>query len=174
MIAHKYRQELGAISAGPCRNGETSAHYNWGQKWFYLHERDTRKTVHAHKPGQRDDSAEASPRDSETESEAMPMLQQPPQLPDVPPQSGGGLQDAHFRLAELLLAAASILEEITLAGGAVAGARRENWRQKRRLPQPAPRRNLKLAPFLQRAPRVTGAKRTMWVAESNHRPPRHL
>ncbi|CAN0409389.1 unnamed protein product [Lampetra fluviatilis] len=90
---------------------------------------DAGRTVRVHEPGQLDDSAETGPLDSETESEAMPALQQPPQPSDVPPRSGGGLQDAHSRFAELLLVAASILEEITRVGGAVAGERGENWRQ---------------------------------------------
>ncbi|XP_078739659.1 uncharacterized protein LOC144953020 [Lampetra fluviatilis] len=59
----------------------------------------------------------------------MSALQQPPQLSDMPPRSGGGLQDAHSRLVELQLAATSILEEITRVGGVVAGERGGNWRQ---------------------------------------------
>ncbi|XP_075930398.1 uncharacterized protein LOC142931033 [Petromyzon marinus] len=90
---------------------------------------DTRSTVHAHEPGKVDDPAVAGPLESETESGAMPALQQPLQPPGTPPQSGGGLRDAHSRLAELLLTAASILEKNTQTGGARAVERGENRRQ---------------------------------------------
>ncbi|XP_061429556.1 uncharacterized protein LOC133356194 [Lethenteron reissneri] len=47
----------------------------------------------------------------------MPTPQNPSRAPDAPLGSDTGLQDAHSRLAELLLAAASILAEITASGG---------------------------------------------------------
>ncbi|CAM9805427.1 unnamed protein product [Lampetra planeri] len=93
------------------------------KKWSCLHEMDTSKTVRAHDPGQSGNHEEMSQQASDGESEAMPTLQQPSRPPDIPLQLGGGLQDAHSRLAELLLAAASILAEITQSRGGVADER---------------------------------------------------
>ncbi|CAN0418503.1 unnamed protein product [Lampetra fluviatilis] len=90
---------------------------------------DSRKTVHTHGPGQGDDQEETSQQASDEEYEVMPTLQHPSRPPDTPLQLGGGLQNAHSRLAELLRAAASILAEITASGGGVAGDHGENWRQ---------------------------------------------
>ncbi|CAM9805634.1 unnamed protein product [Lampetra planeri] len=76
---------------------------------------------------------------SDGESEAVPTLQQPSRPPDIPLQLGCGLQDARSRLAELLLAATSILAEITQSGGGVADERGEIWRQAAALASTAPR-----------------------------------
>ncbi|CAN0284461.1 unnamed protein product [Lampetra planeri] len=101
---------------------------------------DTRKTIRTHEHGQDDDQEGTSQQASDGESEVVPTLQHSSRTPDTPLQLGDGLQDAHSRLAEFLLAAASILAEITTSGGGRAGAREENWRQTPARASTAPQR----------------------------------
>nr|XP_032809957.1 uncharacterized protein LOC116942319 isoform X1 [Petromyzon marinus]XP_032809968.1 uncharacterized protein LOC116942319 isoform X1 [Petromyzon marinus]XP_032809977.1 uncharacterized protein LOC116942319 isoform X1 [Petromyzon marinus] len=90
---------------------------------------DTRSTVRGREPGQVDDPAEAgSARAGDGtwgDAGASTAIAAAGHAATV----GGGLRDAHSRLAELLLAAASILQEITHTGGAGVGERGENRRK---------------------------------------------
>ncbi|CAM9954103.1 unnamed protein product [Lampetra planeri] len=110
---------------------------------------DTRKTIRTHEQGQGDDQEGPSQQGSDGEAEVVPTLQHPSRTPDTPLQLEDGLQDAHSRLAELLLAAASILAEITASGGGRTGSREENWRQ-----APAPCRNARIGAKISFPPRT--------------------
>ncbi|XP_078721350.1 uncharacterized protein LOC144937779 [Lampetra fluviatilis] len=95
---------------------------------------DTRKTTRTHERDREDDDV-PEPQASEGEDEELPPMQHFAAMADAPLASDTSLQDAHSRLAELLLAAASILAEITVsAGGRTTtrveeGARPEGSRQ---------------------------------------------
>ncbi|CAN0422926.1 unnamed protein product [Lampetra fluviatilis] len=96
---------------------------------------DTRKTTRTHERDREDDGVPET-QTSEGEDEELPPMQHFAAMADAPLASDTSLQDAHSRLAELLLAAAAILAEITVsAGGGTAagleeGARLEGSRQK--------------------------------------------
>ncbi|XP_061436185.1 uncharacterized protein LOC133361278 [Lethenteron reissneri] len=83
---------------------------------------DTRKTSRSHVQDRGDDDVPVTPP-SGGEDEELPPMQHFAEMADAPPASDTSLQDAHSRLAELLLAAAAILAEISVpaAGGTPAG-----------------------------------------------------
>ncbi|CAN0431757.1 unnamed protein product [Lampetra fluviatilis] len=96
---------------------------------------DTRKTTRTHERGRDDDGVPGTPT-SGGEDEEWPPMQHLAVMADALLASDTSLQDAHSRLAELLLAAAAILAEISVpAGGKTAagleeGARLAGSRQK--------------------------------------------
>ncbi|CAM9441013.1 unnamed protein product [Lampetra planeri] len=83
---------------------------------------DTRKTRRTHRIDREDNLDDSGQLASGGEDEEMPTPQDPPGAPDERLGADAGLREAHSRLAELLLAAASILAEITTSGGAGTSA----------------------------------------------------
>ncbi|XP_078476849.1 uncharacterized protein LOC144737856 [Lampetra planeri] len=96
---------------------------------------DTRKTTRTHERDREDDGVPETPT-SGGEDEELPPMQHFAAMADAQLASDTSLQDAHSRLAELLLAAAAVLAEISVpaGGGTAAGleeaARLEGSRQK--------------------------------------------
>ncbi|CAN0298295.1 unnamed protein product [Lampetra planeri] len=78
---------------------------------------DTRKTHRTHEHDREENHDDSGQQASGGEEEEMPAPQDPSWAPNEQLGSDVGLRDAHSRLAELLLAAASILAEITTSGG---------------------------------------------------------
>ncbi|CAM9509551.1 unnamed protein product [Lampetra fluviatilis] len=79
---------------------------------------DTRKTRRTHEIDREDNLDDSGQLESGGEEEEMPTPQDPPRAPDERLGTEAVLREAHSRLAELLLAAASILAEISTSGGA--------------------------------------------------------
>ncbi|CAM9559954.1 unnamed protein product [Lampetra planeri] len=96
---------------------------------------DTRKTTRTHERGRDDDGVPGTPT-SGGEDEELPPMQHFAVMADAPLASDTSLQDAHSRLAELLLAAAAVLADISVpasgktAAGLVEEATLEESRQK--------------------------------------------
>ncbi|CAM9659330.1 unnamed protein product [Lampetra fluviatilis] len=96
---------------------------------------DTRKTTRTHERGRDDDGVPGTPT-SGGEDEELPPMQHFAVMADAPLASDTSLQDAHSRLAELLLAAAAVLADISVpasgktAAGLVEKATLEGSRQK--------------------------------------------
>ncbi|CAN0398994.1 unnamed protein product [Lampetra planeri] len=78
---------------------------------------DTRKTRRTHEIDHEDNLDDSGQLASGGEEEEMPTPQDPPRAPDERLGTEAVLREAHSRLAELLLAAASILAEISTSGG---------------------------------------------------------
>ncbi|CAM9440400.1 unnamed protein product [Lampetra fluviatilis] len=83
---------------------------------------DTRKTRRTHEIDREDNLDDSGQLASGGEEEEMPTPQDPPRAPDERLGTEALLREAHSRLAELLLAAASILAEISTSGGAGTSA----------------------------------------------------
>ncbi|CAN0435409.1 unnamed protein product [Lampetra planeri] len=79
---------------------------------------DTRKTHRTHERDREENHDYSGQQASGEEEEEMPAPQDPSWVPNERLGSDAGPCYAHSRLAELLLAAASILAEITTSGGA--------------------------------------------------------
>ncbi|XP_078461913.1 uncharacterized protein LOC144726833 [Lampetra planeri] len=79
---------------------------------------ETRKTRRTHGIDREEDLDDSEPLVAGGEEEDLPTLQGPSTAPAERPGTDTGLREAHSRLAELLLAAASILAEISSSGGA--------------------------------------------------------
>ncbi|CAN0093774.1 unnamed protein product [Lampetra fluviatilis] len=98
---------------------------------------ETRKTRRTHGIDREEDLDDSEPLVAGGEEEDLPTLQGPSTAPAERPGTDAGLREAHSRLAELLLAAASILAEISSSGGAgtvgdilqgrPADSRRNEW-----------------------------------------------
>ncbi|XP_061411292.1 uncharacterized protein LOC133344974 [Lethenteron reissneri] len=83
---------------------------------------ETRKTRRTHEIDRGDNLDDSGQLASGGEDEELPTLQDPPTAPDERRGTDAVLREAHSRLAELLLAAASILAEISSSGGAGTAA----------------------------------------------------
>ncbi|CAM9442173.1 unnamed protein product [Lampetra planeri] len=83
---------------------------------------DTRKTVRTHGSDREDNLDDPGQLPSGGEDEEWPTLQDPPAAPEERRGTKAVLREAHSRLAELLLAAASILAEISTSAGAETAA----------------------------------------------------
>ncbi|CAN0398901.1 unnamed protein product [Lampetra planeri] len=83
---------------------------------------DTRKTRRTHEIDHEDNLVDSGQLASGGEEEEMPTPQDPPRAPDERLGTEAVLREAHSRLAELLLAAASILAEISTSEGAGTSA----------------------------------------------------
>ncbi|XP_078476934.1 uncharacterized protein LOC144737926 isoform X1 [Lampetra planeri] len=83
---------------------------------------DTRKTVRTHGSDREDNLDDPGQLPSGGEDEEWPTLQDPPAAPEERRGTEAVLREAHSRLAELLLAAASILAEISSSAGAETAA----------------------------------------------------
>ncbi|XP_042201887.1 uncharacterized protein LOC121851863 [Callorhinchus milii] len=83
---------------------------------------DTRRNRRTHGIDHGDNLDDAGQRASGGEEEELPTGQDPPTAPDERRGTDTVLREAHSRLAELLLAAASILAEISSSGGAGTAA----------------------------------------------------
>ncbi|CAM9749770.1 unnamed protein product [Lampetra planeri] len=79
---------------------------------------ETRKTRRTHGIDREENPDDSGPLVAGGEEEDLPTLQDPSTAPAEQPGTDAGLREAHSRLAELLLAAASILAEISSSGGA--------------------------------------------------------
>ncbi|CAN0419330.1 unnamed protein product [Lampetra fluviatilis] len=83
---------------------------------------DTRKTVRTHGSDREDNLDDPGQLPLGGEDEEWPTLQDPPAAPEERRGTKAVLREAHSRLAELLLAAASILAEISSSAGAETAA----------------------------------------------------
>ncbi|CAN0203613.1 unnamed protein product [Lampetra planeri] len=79
---------------------------------------DTRKTHRTHECDREENHDDSGQQASGGEEEEMPAPQDPSWAPNERLGANAGLREAHSRLAELLLAVASILADITTSGGA--------------------------------------------------------
>ncbi|CAN0413751.1 unnamed protein product [Lampetra fluviatilis] len=94
---------------------------------------DTRRTNRTQGPGEKDATAGTEPEILADEPVESLLIPQPAQQPDEWVPSGEGLRVAHSRLAELLYAAATTLEEINRVGLGGA-ARRDDERRTTAVP----------------------------------------
>ncbi|CAN0356200.1 unnamed protein product [Lampetra fluviatilis] len=83
---------------------------------------DTRKTRRTHGIDREDNLDDSGQLASGGEDEELPTLQDPPTAPGERLGTDAVLREAHSCLAELLLAAASILAEISSSAGAGTAA----------------------------------------------------
>ncbi|CAN0421548.1 unnamed protein product [Lampetra planeri] len=117
---------------------------------------DTRKTTRTHERGRDDDGVPGTPT-SGGEDEELPPMQHFAVMADAPLASDTSLQDAHSRLAELLLAAAAVSADISVpasgktAAGLVEKATLEGSRQKA-----FPAKSLEVAAVFEGPPSIGG------------------
>ncbi|CAM9659136.1 unnamed protein product [Lampetra fluviatilis] len=123
---------------------------------------DTRKTHRTHDCDREENHDDTGQQASGVEEEETPAPQDPSWAPNVRLGADAGLRDAHSRLAELLLAAVSILAEITTSGGARTSTDIEGLA----LLIPA-KLTLKFPPFLLSGHLLAGTASNTWRESTN-------
>ncbi|CAN0401994.1 unnamed protein product [Lampetra planeri] len=127
---------------------------------------DKRRTNRTRETGEEDNSAGTGPASLAEDAEVPQVAQQTPQQPEEWPPFGDGLRVAHSRLAELLYATDSTLEEINCAGLGAVGQRGDD-RRSTAVP------TIETTPRFEFAAMGGAGAETTWITVANQWPLRH-